>query len=66
MVFTVRDMSCDHCKKRITSALEKISGVDKIDINLDKKRVEVTGKVSQDIVRKTIEDAGYTPEASNA
>lgn len=58
----VNDMTCKHCKMTIENALNKIEGVDRIFVNIDNKTVGIDGDVSQDIIKKAIKDAGYTPE----
>jgi len=59
-VFSVPDMSCEHCKKTITSALKKIAGVKDVIINLNTKRVEVIGDVQKNEIISAIEGVGYT------
>jgi len=61
-VFIVPDMSCEHCKKTITSALKKINGIKDVIIDLNTKRVEIIGEVEEDKIISAIEDAGYTVE----
>ncbi|KAI9468482.1 MAG: E1-E2 ATPase-domain-containing protein [Benjaminiella poitrasii] len=68
---TIQGMTCGHCIKTITSALEKFPGIvaDSIDVNLEKAeaRFEMTD-VNNDAfhqISETIEDLGYeagTPE----
>ena len=61
--FLVDDMSCDHCKARITKAVENIEGVKKIKIDLKKKTVLVSGSVEPATVQSAIESEGYHPKA---
>ena len=37
----VEGMTCQHCVKTITDALEKIAGTNKVAVDLDKKEVQV-------------------------
>jgi copper chaperone len=57
MVFDVPDMSCDHCVRTITRALEE-SGFRGFSVSLETKTVSLEtddpGKV-----RKVLEEAGY-------
>jgi len=62
MQIKVPGMSCNHCVKRITAALEPLEGVDSLSVNLDKKTVEVTGSIDIESVKKAVEGAGYTVE----
>ena len=61
-VFIVPDMSCEHCKRTITSALKIINGIKDVIIDLNTKRVEVISEVDKDKIISAIEDAGYTVE----
>ena len=37
----VEGMTCQHCVQTITDALEKIAGINKVAVYLDKKEVQV-------------------------
>jgi len=56
-VFSVPDMSCGHCKMRITKALEE-AGFYAFDVALETKTVTVEAADS-DAVRAAIDEAGY-------
>ncbi|HOO73962.1 MAG TPA: heavy-metal-associated domain-containing protein [Tepiditoga sp.] len=60
-VFTVNDMTCNHCKMRIENAL-KTSGAQNIDIDLVSKKVVFDSELSKDALVSIIDDAGYTAE----
>ena len=58
--YTVAGMSCGHCKAAVTEEVERIAGVDAVEVDLDSKRVVVRGEgVSDDAVRGAIREAGY-------
>lgn len=59
MIFTVPDISCNHCKKRIEDALSSIKGVEQIAVNIHNKTVEVSGKIPVETIKKALHDAGY-------
>lgn len=59
-VYTVSDMSCDHCKHAIEDSVGAVAGVDGVDVDLDAKIVRVTGGEAQ-AVSQAIVEAGYTP-----
>jgi copper chaperone len=40
-VIHVNGMSCDHCVQTITTALEKMAGVSRVQVDLEKKVVTV-------------------------
>ena len=63
--FYVPDMSCKHCVKAVTEALNE-AGFSDFEVELETKKVTI--KVSDDeakVVLSAIEEAGYSPvEAS--
>lgn len=56
-VFSVPDMSCNHCKMRISKALEE-AGLSEFDISVESKTVTVNA-LEAEAVRAAIDDAGY-------
>ncbi|HPY96805.1 MAG TPA: heavy metal translocating P-type ATPase [Candidatus Cloacimonadota bacterium] len=62
--FKVEDMTCNHCKMRITKATEVLDGVKSIEVDLDNKLVTFDfdeSKIKADQIKSAIEEAGYTP-----
>ena len=57
-VMTIEGMMCTHCSGRVESALNAIPGVT-AKVDLEKKTATVSGDVSDDTLRKAVEDAGY-------
>lgn len=57
----VKGMSCQHCVKAVTKALNEIEGVSSVKVNLSSG--EVTFKEEQavdtEVLRERIEKAGY-------
>ncbi len=60
-VFKVPDMTCGHCEKIITGAIEKASPEALVKIDLGKKLVEVRN-LADETVESLLKDLGYTPE----
>lgn len=61
----VDGMSCGHCKMSVEKAAQSIAGVEKAEVNLDKKEVIVTvpdGSDAVDKIKGAITAAGYLPE----
>lgn len=61
--FTVSDMTCNHCRLRITKVLENLNGVKTVHIDLDNKLVfaeydEQTIQSAQ--IKESVMNAGYT------
>jgi copper chaperone len=58
----VPDMSCAHCKAAVEGELNRLSGVERANADVDKGTVEVTydeGKVTTEDLKGAIEEAGY-------
>ena len=51
-------MSCTHCSSRVEKMLNSIPGVN-ATVSLENKIAEVTGEVSDEMIKSTIEDAGF-------
>ena len=63
--FTVPGMHCGHCKAAVTEEVERVSGVTRVDVDLDAKLVRVAGSgVDQASVVAAIDEAGYDAEAA--
>lgn len=59
------EMSCGSCKKHITLAIEKLDGIEQLDVNLDTKIITViinnNTTTEQDILN-ALDGAGYDAE----
>ena len=60
----VAGMSCQHCVKRVDNALKDVAGVVSAKVSLGE--VVIDGNVSQEVIKETIEDAGYDVEEISA
>lgn len=61
MVFQVKGMTCQHCVLSVKKALEKLEGIQNVEINLaqGEVRFENSKHISTDLLKKAIEEAGY-------
>jgi copper chaperone len=60
ITYSVPDMSCDHCKRAVTSELLAVGGVESVDVDLNSKRVTIRGTHLDDTaLRAAVEQAGY-------
>ncbi len=58
--YSVPGISCGHCRVAITGEVGRLPGVSAVAVDLDAKRVTVTGTAVEDsAVRTAIDDAGY-------
>ena len=62
-IIKVKDMTCQHCKMKIESIVNKIEGIENYNIDLIKKEVQINSDtVDKDLIIKRIREAGYNPE----
>ncbi len=63
-IFNVPSMSCQHCVKSIDAALNAVTGVKSVDINLDTKKVtvEADDSINEKTLIAAIEDEGFDVE----
>ena len=64
--FKVPDMSCGHCKAAVEGELNKLSGVESSNADLENGTVVVRydeSRVSTEQLKGAIEEAGYTVAA---
>lgn len=62
MTLNVEGMSCDHCKRAVEMALEKLDGVERAEVSLDENTVSVTYDESQVTtvqMKEAVEEEGY-------
>lgn len=57
--FDVAGLSCDHCRAAVEHEVGSLSGVTRVDVDLQKNTVTVAGTMSTEQVVKAIEEAGY-------
>ena len=57
--YRVEGMSCSHCEAAIRDELERVGGVEAVEIDLGSKQVVVRGHFDDSAVRAAIDDAGY-------
>lgn len=61
--YQVTGLTCGHCAKSVTQALQALPQVDDVQVDLAAggvSTVTVTGVVPPEMVRRAIEEAGYT------
>jgi copper chaperone CopZ len=60
VTYTVPGMTCDHCKKAVSTELGSVAGVAEVDVDLKTKLVRVSGAGLDDaVLRAAIQEAGY-------
>ena len=66
ITLNVPDISCGHCKDSIEGAVSGVAGVDKVEVAIDARTVEVSfdSPADMDAVVAAIEGQGYEVAAS--
>jgi len=58
--YSVPGMHCGHCRAAVTRELEALAGVESVDVDLERKRVTITGQgLDDEALRAAIDEAGY-------
>lgn len=58
--YSVPGISCEHCRAAITEEVSRVGGVRAVEVDLEAKRVTVSGDGVDDAeVRAAIDEAGY-------
>jgi copper chaperone len=58
--YSVPGVSCEHCVRALTDEVGQVAGVESVVVDLDGKRVTVSGEAVDDgEVRAAIDEAGY-------
>lgn len=52
-------MTCSACSARVEKAVKAVDGVRKAEVNLLTRKLSVEGDVTDDLIIKTVEEAGY-------
>ncbi len=60
VLYIVPGMTCSHCETAVTEEILALPGVESVRVDLETKRVEVSGQILDDAaIRSAIEEAGY-------
>lgn len=61
LTLNVPDVHCDHCKHSIESAVGGLDGVQKVEVHIDERTVDVAfdQPADRDTIAGAIEDVGY-------
>jgi len=58
----VEGMTCNHCKMRVEKALQGVSGVEGVQVDLNGKAAVVSGVADRAQLIKAVVEAGYSAE----
>ena len=62
LTYDVPGVNCGHCRTAIETSVSKVDGVEHVDVDIEAKRVTVSGAADDAAVRAAIDDAGYDIE----
>ena len=57
--YSVPGISCDHCKAAIEGGLGRLDGVERVQVDVGSRSVQVTGDADDGTIRAAIDEAGY-------
>ncbi|MDQ3460384.1 MAG: heavy-metal-associated domain-containing protein [Deinococcota bacterium] len=55
----ITGMTCEHCQKAVTNALEGVAGVDTVTVDLDTGIAKVGGSPDVQALVSAVEEEGY-------
>jgi copper chaperone len=61
-VFNVQGMTCGHCVKAVTRAVQEQDAAAKVEIDLAARQVRVQSELGQEQILTAIRDEGYQAE----
>lgn len=60
-VIKIKGMSCQHCVKMVTKALQSIEGIRRVEVSLEKSeaRIETDRPIESRVLDEVLKKAGY-------
>ncbi len=58
--FTVKGMTCGHCKAMVEKNIAKLPGVEAVEVDLTTGQTTIHGHADESAVREVVEDLGFT------
>lgn len=55
----VKEMTCNNCVNHVTDALKAVAGVESVDVDLEKGKVNVKGSAESPALVAALNEAGY-------
>jgi copper chaperone len=59
-VLKIEGMSCNNCVRHVSEALQKVGGVEKVEVSLQEGRARVIGTVPVEKLIEAVQEEGYT------
>jgi copper chaperone len=58
----ISGMSCQHCVRAVTKAIESVEGVSTVTVSLEKGEATYEGSAQPEKVKEAVRKAGYEPK----
>ncbi len=55
----IKGMTCEHCVRAVTKALQGVAGVDKVAVDLGAGRARIDGSADEGALVRAVEKQGY-------
>lgn len=59
--FNIPQMSCGHCARAVTEAVQEVDPQAKVDVDLATKKVSVESQAERQKLADALAEAGYAP-----
>lgn len=59
ITLNVTGMTCDHCVRSVTKALQAVPGVEKVSVSLATGHASIEGKADPAALLRAVEEEGY-------
>ena len=56
---SIRGMNCGHCVKAVEAALRALPGVERVEVEIGRARVEASEAPTREALRAALDDAGF-------
>ncbi len=63
-VFNVQGMTCGHCVKAVTRAVQEQDAAAKVEVDLTTRQVRVQSELAQEQILTAIRDEGYQADVA--
>lgn len=57
--YAVPGVTCGHCKMAIENEVGQVPGVERVEVDIEAKRVAIDGTAEEDAILAAIAEAGY-------
>ena len=59
--FEVQALSCGHCVRAVTEAVQEVDPSARVDVDLERKKVSVQSAADRAALARALTEAGYPP-----